>query len=102
MAARLSRKDVDDIAALARLSLSDETKDRLVDELSGILDHMAALSELDTAGVEPMTHAVPMELRLRDDAVEDSLPVEVAVEQAPDRAGDFFQVPKIIDAGGEG
>ena len=58
---------------------------------------MQTLAELDTDGVEPMTHAVPMELRLRDDQVAPSMPVDEAVGQAPDRADDFFQVPKIIE-----
>jgi aspartyl-tRNA(Asn)/glutamyl-tRNA(Gln) amidotransferase subunit C len=88
---------VDAIARLARLALSDEEAERLRGELGAILDHMRDLAALDTAGVEPMTHAVPMALRLRPDEVEPSLPVGDAVGPAPDRAGDFFQVPKIIE-----
>jgi len=95
--ADLTRKDVDEIAVLARLALTDDEAERLRGELGAILVHMEALAALDTDGVEPMTHAVPMELRLRDDEVEPSMPVDDALGQAPDRADDFFQVPKIIE-----
>jgi aspartyl-tRNA(Asn)/glutamyl-tRNA(Gln) amidotransferase subunit C len=93
--AALTRDEVLEIALLARLHLEEDEIDRLQGELSAILEHMEALREVET-DVEPMTHAVPMALRLRADAVEPSLPVEEAVRQAPDRAGDLFQVPHII------
>ncbi len=96
--AALTREEVLEIALLARLHLDDDEVDRLQGELSSILEHMEALREVLT-DVEPMTHAVPMALRLRADAVEPSLPVEEAVGQAPDRADDFFQVPHIIKSG---
>lgn len=95
----LSRKDVDQIARLARLELGDEEAETLRGELSAILEHMTALSALDTRGVEPMTHAVPMDLRLRPDDVEDSFEPDTALANAPDREGDYFVVPTIIDAG---
>jgi len=95
--ADLTRKDVDEIAVLARLALTDDEAERLRHELAAILDSMQALAELDTDGVEPMTHAVPMDLRLRDDEIAPSVPVDDAVGQAPDRGDDFFQVPKIIE-----
>ncbi|ACY19232.1 Asp-tRNA(Asn)/Glu-tRNA(Gln) amidotransferase subunit GatC [Haliangium ochraceum] len=98
MAAELSRNEVDEIALLARLALSDEESERLRGELGAILAHMDALQEVDTEGVAPMTHVVPMHLRLRDDQVEASLPVEEAVGAAPDSKDDYFQVPHIIDS----
>lgn len=94
----LTREEVLEIALLARLHLDDDEVDRLQGELSSILEHMEALRAVET-DVEPMTHAVPMALRLRPDEVEPSLPVEEAVGQAPDRAGDLFQVPHIIKSG---
>jgi aspartyl-tRNA(Asn)/glutamyl-tRNA(Gln) amidotransferase subunit C len=96
----LTRTDVEEIALLARLSLSDEEIERLRTELSAILEHMEALAELSTDGVEPMTHAVPVELRLRDDQVEPSLSPEAALSDAPDRDGDLFRVPSILPPGG--
>ena len=91
----LTREEVLDIALLARLHLYEEEVERLRVELSSILEHMEALRAIQT-DVEPMTHAVPMALRLRADEVEPSLPAEEAVRQAPDREGDLFQVPHII------
>ena len=96
--AALTREEVLEIALLARLHLDDDEVDRLQGELSSILEHMEALRAVVT-DVEPMTHAVPMTLRLRDDAVEPSLAVDQAVGQAPDREGDLFQVPHIIKSG---
>ena len=95
----LSRKDVDQIARLARLELGEQEAETLRGELSAILEHMTALAALNTDGVEPMTHAVPMSLRLRADEVGDSLEAEVAVGAAADRKDDYFVVPNIIDAG---
>jgi aspartyl-tRNA(Asn)/glutamyl-tRNA(Gln) amidotransferase subunit C len=102
MAASLSREEVEEIALLARLALTDEETERLRGELGAILSYMEALQEVDVAGVEPMTHAVPMHLRLRADAVEPSLPAERAVAGAPAHADAYFEVPHIIDtAAGE-
>ena len=96
--AALTREEVLEIALLARLHLDDDEVDRLQGELSSILEHMEALRSVVTE-VEPMTHAVPMGLRLRDDTVEPSIPIDEAVGQAPDRDGDLFQVPHIIKSG---
>lgn len=92
----LSREDVLEIARLARLHLEDHEVERLRGELSSILGHMETLAEVDTDGVEPMTHAVPMQLRLREDVPEPALSVEDALGQAPDRQDDLFQVPAIL------
>ncbi len=94
--AALTRQDVLDIARLARLHLEPDEVERLRGELTAILEHMDELAALDTSGVEPMTHAVPMQLRLRPDEPEPPLSVEEAVGQAPDRDGDLFQVPHIL------
>jgi aspartyl-tRNA(Asn)/glutamyl-tRNA(Gln) amidotransferase subunit C len=96
MAQTLSHQEVKDIARLARLELSEDEVESLCAELSAILEHMDALAALDTEGVEPMTHAVPMTLRLRDDDTGASLAVDRALAGAPDRAGDYFQVPSIL------
>lgn len=96
MADSLTRRDVEDIALLARLELDDEEIERVRTDLSDILAHMDALQAVDTTDVEPMTHAVPMHLRLREDVVGPSLPVEEAVAGAAVRQDGFFQVPHII------
>ena len=96
----LSREDVEQIALLARLALDDDEVERMRADLAAVLVHMDALAEVDTTGVEPMTHAVPMDLRLRDDVAAPSLPVEVALRGAPEVVDDCFSVPHIIDKSG--
>jgi aspartyl-tRNA(Asn)/glutamyl-tRNA(Gln) amidotransferase subunit C len=91
----LPRKEVEEIALLARLHLESEEIERMRVELGAILDHFTALAAVDT-DVPPMTHAVPLELRLRPDVVEPSLPAEDAVRAAPAKEGQFFVVPAIL------
>lgn len=97
MSELLSHDEVRAIARLARLALTDDEVESLRGDLSAILAHMDALRALDTEGVPPMTHAVPMPLHVRDDRVEPSLPVNTVLGQAPEHAGGHFQVPHIID-----
>ncbi len=94
---RITAAEVRETAELARLALSDEELTRLERELSAILDYMADLAKLDTTGVEPMTHAVPLKAPLRQDVLGPQLESEVALADAPRREGSFFEVPKIIE-----
>lgn len=96
MTAVLTRAEVDELAHLARLALDDATRERLRGELGTILAHVAHLGEVDTDGVEPMTHAVAMTLRLRPDEPAPPLPVEVALAGAPAVRDDSFVVPAVI------
>jgi aspartyl-tRNA(Asn)/glutamyl-tRNA(Gln) amidotransferase subunit C len=68
-------------------------------ELSAILGYVDLLAPLDVSGVEPTTHAVPLELHLRPDEPGPQLDVEQALADAPRREGPYFQVPKIIEVG---
>lgn len=97
MAALLNREEVEEIALLARLALTDDEIERLRGDLAAILAYMDTLQDVDTTGVAPMTHAVPMRLRLRADEVDDSLPAEQAVSSAPAHDDTYFEVPNIID-----
>jgi aspartyl-tRNA(Asn)/glutamyl-tRNA(Gln) amidotransferase subunit C len=94
--ANLDRTELAAIASLARLELDEGELGRLGAELGAVLDHMAALAQVDTAGVPPMTHAVPGRTPLRPDDVGPSLPVSDALADAPDRDGDAFRVPAAI------
>jgi aspartyl-tRNA(Asn)/glutamyl-tRNA(Gln) amidotransferase subunit C len=94
--ATLSRQEVEEIALLARLHLEPDEVARMQGELGAILDHFGALAAVDTAEVPAMTHAVPMDLRLRADVVAPSLAVEEALAAAPARADDQLVVPAII------
>ena len=89
----IDREQVLHVARLARLELSEEEIERMAGELSGILEHVDRISELDLDQVEPTTHVVELENVLRADEPEPSLPREVALEPAPDPADGAFRVP---------
>lgn len=98
----ISREEVERIAALARLSLSDTEAQRLVSELGTILGYVETLSELSTEGVEPTSHVIPLATPLREDRAEAPLDPALAVANAPVRAGSAFVVPKVIEDEEEG
>ena len=93
----IDRKDVEHVARLARLALTDAELERMREQLNGILAYIEKLNELDTRNVEPTSHAVPLVNVMRDDAPGPCLPREEALAKAPDRAGEFFRVPRIIE-----
>jgi aspartyl-tRNA(Asn)/glutamyl-tRNA(Gln) amidotransferase subunit C len=95
----LTRKEVEDIAMLARLYLEPDEIQRMQNELGVILDHFISLAAVETEGVPAMTHAVPMDLRLRADEPAPSLSSADALKGAPAREGDLFVVPAIIGGG---
>src|SRR5687767_2600261 len=99
MATSITLEQVHEIAQLARLRLTDEEAERLRGELSNILGYVEKLQALDTAGVEPMTHAVPMDCPLRVDEPAPSLTVDEATAGAPAAAVEdgSFVAPKIIE-----
>lgn len=89
----IDREQVLHVARLARLELDDEEVERMTRELSGILDHVDRIAELDLEGVEPTSHVVALENVTRPDDPQPSLPRERALEQAPDPAEGAFRVP---------
>jgi aspartyl-tRNA(Asn)/glutamyl-tRNA(Gln) amidotransferase subunit C len=94
--ATLSRTDVEHVAALARLGLSDEELGRLEGQLNHILDQYAVLAQLDTEHIPPTAQTIELENILRDDVAADSLPAESLLANAPERDGDFIVVPAIL------
>jgi aspartyl-tRNA(Asn)/glutamyl-tRNA(Gln) amidotransferase subunit C len=93
----IERKDVEHVARLARLALSPEELERMRAQLSAILHYIDKLAGLGVEGVEPTSHAVPLVNVMREDEVEPSLPREAMMANAPDRAGELFRVPRIIE-----
>jgi aspartyl-tRNA(Asn)/glutamyl-tRNA(Gln) amidotransferase subunit C len=93
----ISREDVEHVARLARLALSEAEVERMREQLSGILAYIDKLRALDTAGVEPTSHAVPLVNVMRADATWTCLPQDVALANAPERSDAFFRVPRIIE-----
>ncbi len=94
--AELTRKEVEELALLARLHLDDDELDRIGSELGTILAYFGTIAAVDTTDVPPMTHAVPVDLALRADDPAPSLPVAEALRGAPKRDGDLIVVPAII------
>lgn len=92
----ISKADVEHVALLARLDLTDDEKETLTSQLGHILEHAGKIAELDTASVEPTAHAVPTVNVFRADEVGPELSVEEALSNAPEREGDAFGVPKIV------
>jgi aspartyl-tRNA(Asn)/glutamyl-tRNA(Gln) amidotransferase subunit C len=89
----IDREQVLHVAALARLELSGEEVDRMARELSGILDHIEKISELELDDVEPTSHVLDVSNVLRLDEPRPSLPPDVALGQAPAVAAEGFEVP---------
>jgi aspartyl-tRNA(Asn)/glutamyl-tRNA(Gln) amidotransferase subunit C len=93
----ISRHDVEHVARLSRLALSDAEIEKMREQLAAILAHIDTLRALDTEQVEPTSHAVPMENVMREDEPTPSLPQDAMLANAPDRSADFFRVPRIIE-----
>ena len=94
---RISLKDVEHVARLARLELGPEEKERMRRELDGILRYIDKLRAVDTEGIEPTSHAIPLTNVMREDVTRPSFPRSEMLANAPERSGDFFRVPKIIE-----
>lgn len=94
---KISMKEVEHVARLSRLELSEAEKERMRRELDSILAYIDKLRALDTEGVEPTSHAVPMTNVMREDVLRPSFPQEEMLANAPERSGEFFRVPKIIE-----
>ncbi len=95
--ARITRDEVERVARLARLNLTEEERETMTSQLDAILGYMDKLNLLDTAGIEPTTTVIPMVSIMRDDVVRPSLSREDALANAPDREDVFFRVPRIIE-----
>ncbi len=85
------------IARLARIKISDAEAKSLEGELSGILDWVAQLDEVDTSAVEPMTRVVAQDMKMRADVVNDGEIADIVTANAPESEDNFFVVPKVVE-----
>jgi aspartyl-tRNA(Asn)/glutamyl-tRNA(Gln) amidotransferase subunit C len=85
------------IARLARIKVTSQEAKGLEKELTGILDWVKMLDEVDTTNVEPMTRVVPIELRQREDKITDGEIAEQVTKNAPKVEDHFFVVPKVVE-----
>jgi len=93
---KITVTDVEHIAKLAKLTLSDGEKEAYTQQMSDILQYMEKLNELDTSDVEPLSHVMEVTNAFREDDPKESLSQEEALKNAPKSDGDFFVVPKVI------
>src|SRR3954468_4074369 len=94
----LSRAEVEHVAQLARLALSDQELDLLTSQLSGLLEHIEVLQTVDTSQVSPTAQTIAQLDVTRDDVPRPSYPPGELLANAPSREGDFFKVPAVLDA----
>jgi aspartyl-tRNA(Asn)/glutamyl-tRNA(Gln) amidotransferase subunit C len=94
---KLTREEVQRVAALARLRLTTEEEERLTEQLDKILQYMEKLNQLDTSEVQPLAHAVEIVNAFREDKVTNHPNVDTLLANAPARDETFFRVPKIIE-----
>ena len=93
----LDKDTVRTIAALARIRVAEDELDHLAGELSNIIGWVEQLGEVDTDGVEPMTSVADLTLPRREDAVTDGRYPDRVLVNAPEREGDFYAVPKVVE-----
>src|SRR5579864_6968014 len=96
MPTRISADEVTHVARLARLSLSQEELERFTEQLGAVLEHARDVEALDTAGVPPTAHPLPLANVLRDDVVVPCLDRDEVLSQAPDVESNRFRVPRIL------
>jgi aspartyl-tRNA(Asn)/glutamyl-tRNA(Gln) amidotransferase subunit C len=94
---RLTPEEVEHVALLGRLKLTEEERERFTTQLNSILEYFEQLQQIDTTGVPPMSHAVAVTNVLREDEPQPSLTPEEALRNAPDREEDYFRVPRVIE-----
>jgi aspartyl-tRNA(Asn)/glutamyl-tRNA(Gln) amidotransferase subunit C len=93
----LSPADARWVAHLARLELTDAELETMTRQLSAILEYVNQLQQVNTEGVEPLAHPLPVHNVFREDEPAPSLPVDGALANAPKRQGDFYSVPAVLD-----
>ena len=94
---KITIKEVEHVARLARLELTEEEKEQMRAQLDSILSYIDTLNELDTSAVEPTSHVLPMTNIFREDEVRPSLSQEESLANAPDRHDLLFRVPRILE-----
>ncbi|MDA8126900.1 MAG: Asp-tRNA(Asn)/Glu-tRNA(Gln) amidotransferase subunit GatC [Deltaproteobacteria bacterium] len=94
---KITKDEVAYVANLARLAFGEADQEKFTTQLNDILLYMETLNEVDTSGIEPVTHAIAQKNAFRPDAVGDSLSAEEALANAPQARRGCFEVPKVIE-----
>jgi aspartyl-tRNA(Asn)/glutamyl-tRNA(Gln) amidotransferase subunit C len=94
---KIDKSQVKKVAKLARLDLSDAEIEEFAGQLNAIIDYVERMNQLNTDGVEPLAHCLPVSNVFREDIVKKSLGTEKTLANAPEQDGQFFKVPKILE-----
>jgi aspartyl-tRNA(Asn)/glutamyl-tRNA(Gln) amidotransferase subunit C len=94
---KIDQSQVRKVAVLSRLELSDGEVEEFTVQLGAILEYVEKMNELDTQNVQPLAHCLPISNCFREDVIRESLGTEKTLANAPQRDGEFFKVPKILD-----
>jgi aspartyl-tRNA(Asn)/glutamyl-tRNA(Gln) amidotransferase subunit C len=94
---KITKDVIEYVAHLGRLELDPQEVDLYTAQIDRILQYMDTLNRLDTEGIEPTSHAVPIACVMREDEAKESFSVDASVQNAPERKGSFFKVPPIIE-----
>lgn len=94
---KITKEEVLHVAKLARLNLTEEETERLMNDMGSIIGFADKLNELDTEGVVPTAHAIPMQNAFREDEVKPSFEREDILKNAPSSDGDGFLIPKVVE-----
>ena len=97
MANVISDETIEYVGILAKLELSDEDKENAKKDMASMLDYIDKLGELDTEGIEPMSHIFPVQNVMREDVVTNGDGSDDTLKNAPESNGEAFIVPKIVD-----
>ena len=100
MSTVMDKKTVQKVARLSSIEMSDEQLDNMAPQLTNILGFIEQLSEVDTDGVEPLANVADIDLRLREDVINDGDCQEKVLANAPESTQGFFVVPKVVDQEG--
>lgn len=93
----ITKEIVEYVAHLARIELDAEELEKLSEQLKGILDFIDKLKDVDVNNISPASHILPINNVLRQDSIKASLPAQKALENAPNKQGNYFVVPKVIE-----
>lgn len=94
---KVTRETIEHVANLARLNLTEQEKESLTSEMEEVISYVDKLNELDTEGVKPMEHVIPMKNVLREDRAEKSMDREKILANAPSTDEGCFKVPKVVE-----
>jgi aspartyl-tRNA(Asn)/glutamyl-tRNA(Gln) amidotransferase subunit C len=93
----VSKKDVEYVADLARLEFTEEEKENLIEDLNKVLEYMEKLEKLDTGSADIIVNPYYIENKFREDEIQESLPLEDVLKNAPSNLEEYILVPKIIE-----